>query len=366
MLELMRARIASVACALAVVAGASWATTPTAEPGDSLICIPPYGTFRAGNWPSGCWRPYAKTSPWNRPIGAKPHHDPESRQVIRRLRSWGAPDSFAAGEAGTRDDFNHPTYYSLGTDPQFRLHCYWRKFSERCSIEGKLIRVPDAARPAAGRDGHMTIVDQRSGWEYDLYHVSRKPKGGGTLWFRWGGRTRIDRDGLGSDATAARFGNLAGIIRAPELEDGVINHALFMVVRCDSGVFRYPAFKTGRACAELGKSNLHAPPMGARFQLNMSFARIDSLKVPTWRKTIFKAMSRYGLYVGDTGDGAWGVEPESGSTYTSFGHEDPLVTFARRHGIPERDGRYWFNISNGVNWLKYLRLLAPCESLGSC
>ena len=73
--------------------------------------------------------------------------------------------------------------------------------------------------------------------------------GGGTLSFGWGGRTLIDGNGRCSGATGSQFGNMAGSIRAQEMAAGRIDHALFMVVNCDSGGFVYPAGKSGRACA---------------------------------------------------------------------------------------------------------------------
>ena len=51
--------------------------------------------------------------------------------------------------------------------------------------------------------------------------------------------------------------------------------------------------------------------MGARLQLAMSSAEIDALSVPRWKKTILRAMARYGLFLGDTGGDAWGIELQS-------------------------------------------------------
>ena len=112
----------------------------------------------------------------------------------------------------------------------------------------------------------------------------------------WGGRTRIEGDGLGSDANAAHYGSLAGIIRAEEMRRGRIDHALFMLVRCDSGRKVYPARGLGLPC----DSSAGAPSQGTRFQLDLSPAEIDALGVPEWKKTILRAMADYGLYVGDT------------------------------------------------------------------
>lgn len=316
--------------------------------------------FSATNLPNECWRPYSDDSPFNKPIpgGARVH--PRSAEIVRRVLGFGQVQNMVAGEAGTENDWWHPTYYSQPGDPVFKLHC--TESWGRCSIEGHEIRIPDAARPAAGGDAHMTIVDQQSGWEYDLWTVQSKPRGGGTLSFKWGGRTRIDGDGLNSDATAARYGNLAGIIRAPELEAGEIDHALFMVVRCDSGRYVYPAKKTGRACSDTD----NAPPMGTRFQLDMSDAEINSLPVPRWKKAILRAMARYGLYFGDTGSGSWTIQFESGSTYTSFGQRDRLDAFAQRNGLPTWDGRHIFNMRDGVDWQRRLKVIHPCVAQRSC
>ncbi|HEX8082744.1 MAG TPA: peptidoglycan-binding domain-containing protein [Solirubrobacteraceae bacterium] len=321
------------------------------------------GSLGNGVTPGGCWRPYAADSPFNRPIAPDAPSHPASDAIVRRTLGFGAIGHLVAGEAETPDDWSHPTYYSKPEDPQFTLHCYedWG----RCDVEGMQIHVPDAARPAAGGDGHLTVVDQASGWEYDLYKVRSKPAGGGTLEFRWGGRTRIDGDGLGSDATAAQFGNLAGIIRAPEMQAGRIAHALFMNVHCDSGTFVYPAAHSGRPCSAIGQSNEGAPPMGARFQLAMPLEAIEALDVPPWKKTILRAMAEYGMYFGDTG-GDWGISFESGATYTSFGLEDEMVRFARENDVPSHDGRYVFNLREGIDWQRYLRVVDPCSARGTC
>jgi hypothetical protein len=342
-------------------ASTSTLRTPSA---DALLCLPAWGTFGPGNWPSGCWRPYSSTSPFNQPIPPHPRLDPRSSEIVSRLLSFGQIQHLLAGEADTPDDYGHPTYYSQLLDPLYTLHCYESSWGT-CPIEGKVVSVSSAARPATGGDGHMTIVDQIAGVEYDLYKVRSKPSGGGTLEFRWGGSTSIDGLGLGSAATASKFGNLAGIIRAQELEAGEINHAIFMVAKCDSGEYVYPAGKVGRQCSDIGLSNADAPPMGARFQLDMSDAEIDALAVPAWKKTILRAMARYGMILGDTGSGSWAIQAESGSTYTSFGYEDRLVAFAKQVGVPLYNGRYVFNLRDGVDWRSRLRVVHPTlESVG--
>ena len=347
-------------------AGSEPAPAPApAEPTPSPDSACGWGSLQAGAWPGACWRPYAATSPFNQPLPSAPRLAANSPQIVARLLSFGPLDHLVAGDADTVDDYWHPTYYSQPTDPLFTLHCYEASWGT-CSIEGHQIRVPDAARPAAGGDGHLTVVDQATGWEYDLYKVRSKPPGGGTLEFRWGGRLRIDGSGLGDGGTAAEFGNLAGIIRAPELAAGHIDHALFMVATCDSGGYVYPARKAGRSCAALGLPTSDAPPMGARLQLAMTPEQIAALPVPAWKKTVLRAMAEYGVIMGDTGSGAWGIEAESGSTYTSFGAPDQLVTFAQANGWTPYDGRYVGNLRSDVDWARYLRVIDPCVSQRTC
>jgi len=214
----------------------------------------------------------------------------------------------------------------------------------------------------------MTVLDEASGWEYSFWRVQDKPRGGGVLKLAWGGKTRIDGDGLGAAATAARFGNRAGLVRAEELEAGEINHALVMVVSCDSGKAIYPAAASGRVCSSIGKSNEDAPAMGTRYQLDMSDAEIKALKVPDWKRAILRAAARYGMFVGDTGSGGWSLKEESGLTYTSFGRSDRWVDLAKAEGVPydEQSGRWIFNLSDGVDWAKRLRIVHPCETRGTC
>jgi hypothetical protein len=282
---------------------------------------------------------------------------------------FGDPDNNSVGGA---EDWSHPVYYSQPSDPVFTIHCAeeWGT----CEVEGAQIRIPDAARPASGGDGHMAVIDQASGWEYDFWQVQSKPAGGGTLTISWGGKTRIgtaDSDGLESNATAAWFGLAAGVIRPPELEAGQINHALFMHVKCTNGTSVWPAGTgAGRHCSDIGLSNSGAPAMGQHFMLAMSDAEIDALQVPTWKKTILKAMAHYGMFVGDTGGAAWGVAFESSASYTSFGYPDPWVALGDRWGVP----RYpdptvgpvrVFQLRDGVDWSR-LRVVDPCVARGTC
>jgi hypothetical protein len=278
-----------------------------------------------------------------------------SQAIVDRVLAMGPiADMVVAPPPGS--DWYHPVFYSLPTDPIFTVHCT-RSWGQ-CEVEGMTVRIPDAARPADGGDAHLAVVDQASGWEYDFWEVEDKPAGGGTLAVAWGGRTKIDGDGLGSDATAAHFGLLAGVIRAQEMQDGRIDHALFMMVGCTLDQYVYPAAGLAASCSD----QTHAPAVGQHFWLDMTDDEIEALDVPNWKKTILRALSRYGAFVGDTGGNeAFTFQFESGSTYTSFGIDDPMVAFARQRtaGVTERGGTFYFDLSSGVDWRNRLRVLGP-------
>jgi hypothetical protein len=326
-------------------------------------CGPTRGPFRPGRWPGACWRPYGPRSPFNQPLPARPRLAPRSAAIVHRLLGFGALQHLTIGTAGTPDDFGHPVYFNRRVNPRYTLSCEGRY--GRCPLHGRRIRIPPRARPAAGSDAHLAVIDQRTGVEYDLYEVTSKPPRGGLVRFTFGGSTSIRGSGLGAEATAAGFGLLAGTIRAAELERGEIRHALFMTVLCDNGQAVPPADGVGRPCSDIGQPNEDAPAMGTRFQLAMSPGEIERLPLPRFKRAILHAMARYGMFVGDTGGSSWGLQLESGATYTSFGRADPLVTFARRARLPRYEGRHVLKLRNAVDWRR-LRVIDPCVSRSRC
>jgi hypothetical protein len=319
-----------------------------------------FGGFAVNKWPTACWRPYAASSPFNRPLPPDPRIVPNSKQIVRKILSMGpVADLVVAPSAG--EDWYHPSYYPAPGDPTYTVHCVVYS----CEIEGMRVRIPAQARPATGGDGHMAVIDQASGWEWDFWQVRHKPAGGGLVEVSAGGRTSVHGDGLGSDANAGQWGLLGGVIRAQELASGRIDHALFMVVGCTRRAHVYPAGGLAASCDD----ETNAPAVGQHLQLAMSDAAIDGLAVPEWKKTILTALARYGAFVGDTGGTeAFTFQFESGSTYRSFGVGDPLAAFAAKQtaSVTARDGSWYFDLASGVDWSRDLRVLNPCVAEGRC
>jgi hypothetical protein len=317
---------------------------------------------------AACWRPFGPQSPYNRTVPTHPTLNRRSSQIVARTLGFGAIQPF---EPVLGDDpGGNPVYFGQAGDPTFRIHC--REHWGRCRIEGRRIHIPAGALPEGPSDHHLTVIEWDTGWVYDLWTVAtpRIPHRGGRLSIGWGGRTRITGSGLGSSATAAHQSTIAGNVRPEELAAGRIDHALAMVVHCDSGGQVYPAGGHGQSCASVGETDRDAPAEGARFWLDVSPATIDALPIPTWRKAILTAMARYGMIVGDTG-GTIAFERESGRSWTSFGQRNPWDALGARLGVPRiADGtRFGFAIEDPVTrqlLASHLRVLAPCVSRGRC
>lgn len=326
--------------------------------------------LRQGERPPACWRPFADDSPFNRPIPAAAPLDPSSEQIVGFLSLYGGPANLVSGGGGSSSDYSHANYFADWDDPVYTIHCTndWGK----CEPEDKQFRIPAAALPAGhessdpGLDHHLSVA-QPDGVVLDLWRAEIPSGDGGTLDAAWGGLSEIDGSGLGSNATAAMFSGFAGTIRAEELAVGRIDHALFAVVGCTNGHV-YPAAQSASEC---GASD--APPNGARLQLDMTGAEIDALAVPAWKKTILRALSRYGMIVGDTGgSGAFGLQFESGIVDRAYDRPERIDRFAAAAGVPRRrrddTGRleHVFDLNAGVDWAARLRVVDPCVSAGTC
>jgi hypothetical protein len=81
----LRIRVSTIAIAvLASGALGGLVATPVAAALNDP-CSAAYPNFGVGNWPPGCWRPYADTSPFNVPIPPNPKLNPRSAQIVKRL-----------------------------------------------------------------------------------------------------------------------------------------------------------------------------------------------------------------------------------------------------------------------------------------
>ena len=372
---------------LAVALASVWALRPAdpaaatdaGTPSAASCPAPAAQSFGGGSWPPACWRPYGDRSPFNRRLPARPRLERHSQRIVRETLRERRIQAFLVGHPqGSGDDYGHPVYYAGTMDPVYTVRCV--RWVRHCEVDGMRVRVPSEALPASGSDAHMAVVDVQSRWEYDFWEVRTVPLPpfGGTITIGHGGRTRWGTrraTGLRSNATAAHFGLSAGVIRAEEwagatAAKGSIDHALFIGVGCTNGRSVYPAVRgtSGTVCRSRYRRRF-APPLGTRYELDMTWAEIDALKVPAWKRPILKAMARYGMIVGDTFGSnrhAFGLVAESDTQYAAFGHPGRFAELGRAWGAPVYDGAYWFDIASGVKWREKLRVVRPCVSRETC
>lgn len=384
-------------------------------------------------WPAACFRPFeVPGNPFYReiPATARTNQLRSGYQdvVTHLLTTW------THGELQGRLDgmSGEPTYYSQASDPEYTIHCandpYEIPSQPICpAVEGMTIHIPSWAKPEGGlpdpgaaasatnprRDAHISIVDQANGVEWDFWQVQTSPlpsspnPDGSKPQIVASFVNRIDLTGDGlypygvRGATAAGYANRLGRIRLEELQAGEINHALFMYIPCHNltegpargqpstdpadffGVV-YPASAKGRQCADSTEASV-APAMGAHFFYDRTPTQIDALNIQPWKKTLLKALSRYGAFVGDTA-GFWGFEQESSYQYSSvtdgekrwynFGaannwnqwygdSSDPGDRYFGKLFEKNADGSLTAETQE-INFAAYLKILNPCVSQGQC
>ena len=144
-----------------------------------------------------------------------------------------------------------------------------------------------------------------------------------------------------------------------------------MVVRCTNGSYVWPAEGvSGTPCSSIGL--LERGCAGARSALLPGDVRRRdrALAGPDWKQTILRAMAHYGMFVGDTGGSSWGIQFESGASYTSFGSPDPFVRLGDLWGVPKYPDpnvgpQRVFKMAGSVDYGR-LRALDPCVARGTC
>jgi hypothetical protein len=179
------------------------------------------------------------------------------------------------------------------------------------------------------------------------------------------------RNGEGAEGSAG-LAPMALIIRSVELENGLIPHAIMVLVDCD-GLFTgsgytnathvFPSLYDTYLCSALSGNPGGYPPQGAHLYLDYTAAQIAAMSIPNYAKTIITALSVYGGYftisAKDQGTSISGYESsQSGLPYqvqtggavipcshgsvtgwcVSGGRADPLFNFLAGQGVPCNGG----------------------------
>ena len=243
-----------------------------------------------------CWVPYSHNSAWNRQLPANPKLHPKSSDIVKHLfrdrpecqcnAAYNGPHAsrhslcvnsfvpicmrvlcwfvlcfrslsdftfFTNPRKQNFRDWGHPLFFPSKSDPLVTIRCTGKtiKTHYKCPVDGMKIRLPHGAKAAGiGNpkwDGHMGIIDQEKGIEISVWRAKLH---GNVLHCDAGGVTHLNGDGRGPATTGIRSAVSAGAIRIEELMAGEINHAIFMLVKCTSKKYVYPATTYPRACGD--------------------------------------------------------------------------------------------------------------------
>jgi|SRR5579862_4879233 len=238
----------------------------------------------AGGFP----RPFASNSVWNTPIGNTQPVANSAALVAylaahavhpnMTLRDWGV--SVAEAQPG---------------DATFTVPCL---VYSNCTLGAfGTFRIPLTAAPDPSGDGHLAVYDPEADREWDMWQAQTK---GGAWTAGAGAALSTAGDGVApataASGDAANLPLLGGLVRPEEILQGHIDHALVFTMPDVSSV--------GHICPAThhdgSTSNPNALEEGMRLQLDPSL-NVDALPIPSWEKTLARAMQTYGMYLRDQG-----------------------------------------------------------------
>lgn len=330
-------------------------------------CSLALGSYSGSSWPPACAKFYASTSFFNTPIAASPAIAANSSAIISYYASsyngFTGMGTLDVGDPNSSSVYGHPIYFGRAQDPVFTLHCLNGAMWGMCSFEGAQVHIPNGAQPAGGTDGHLGVIDQTNGDEYDMWQAQRAAIDGGELDCTYGGMSPFVGPGFTvgtGDATASHANLGAGLIHSEELIAGEIDHVLFGTVACCNGQTVGASKTYGGICDTMCTGN-QGGALGQVYMLAMTDAEIDALGKSPAGTAILKAMAHYGIVDGD--ENAWGfllnaVTPSF--SRTSVGGTDPIVAWALAQGLPsDGSGGYTIDYGSGIDWASKLVALAP-------
>jgi hypothetical protein len=223
-----------------------------------------------------------------------------------------------------------PVYVASPTDPAYMISCtYYGK--KGCSANGVTVRFPANAKAQTGTDHHITSVDPKDRIEVDMWGggdgVGADGQPGGKCTFSgqvldcsWGGMYPFAGKGLGNSGQSAVHGGYAvGLftITAQELLQGRIDHALGIAAACLDNPTVYPADVTTGSdypCSD-GHGKTPSAQYGQNIHLKLTPAQIAALGYSKPCTTVLTALSVYGAYTYDDGNGGLQILMENALTY---------------------------------------------------
>lgn len=318
-------------------------------------CTPPGGGWTQSNRPPVGCTPYPNGL-WVKPLpgagngGPMNHLAPNSDAVANcAMTDCGASSSlggWAPATPGSDDLDGQPLFYGHTADPKYTITCQFVPNDGVHDPTGLAIHSPSGTKFAniGGSDQWLEVWDQTTNTILSLYKYH-----GDQVWPACGsgqtcaapqseycGKANYSTDpGFKQGLNVGKSDSLGNApfaltITADEWVAGNIPHAVYLNTDCEdtSTGPSFPGVGQARDCGSISKANTNRPKHGSLLFFDYTDAQINAMNLPLWQKPLIKAMSHYGGYQGDTGDGATHISRyESGQAYLLAGVAWPLQNF---------------------------------------
>ncbi len=231
--------------------------------------------------------PFASDSPWNTPIG--------TRATFIRVNTDESVNLLDARVYVylNAERFSHPVVRSSETDPAVIVG-YRSTNTPPFSGDVVELKIPAQAQPSVGDDAHLHVVTPDA-VAHEFFQFRRTPTGASTRYYT---RTDLTGSGIGSGGTRAYGGSaIAGLLRAWELEQGRVSHALALAL-APSQLGRGPVWPAITEDADAETSYLGTIPMGSLVAIPPTFD-VKGLQLSPAGETMARALQEYGAYVVD-------------------------------------------------------------------
>lgn len=226
--------------------------------------------------------PFASNSPWNTPIGSGARFESVTGPATASLLAGGKP-------VINRDQWSVGVFVATSADPKATLVGVRNKLTFNDAI------IPLATTPTGGTDRHVAVVQPDRVTAYDVFKWETYT--GGVATTQIANRLDLRGSGVGVGGRAARVPALAGLIRAQELKDLKINHALALAAPgtvLKSG-YVWPASAQD---AHAATSYTGQAPMGSLFAIPGS-VDVTKLGLSPEGLALARALQNYGTYLVD-------------------------------------------------------------------
>jgi hypothetical protein len=286
-------------------------------------------------------RLFAPDSVWNAPLRPDAPLAPASPQLAKALAHEAASEQQAGDGPWIQAlSYSTPIYRVPAGQPQVQVRLdNTQPWAQTLAAAFHAVPIPPDARPAAGTDGHLTIVQPSSDRLWEFWRARKLADG----WHAaWGGAidhvsqspgyyTKDSWPGARTywGATATSLPVVAGTMTIAELERGRIDHALAInLPSARANAYAWPAQRTDGVSFDPD-----AIPEGAHLRVDPRLD-VSSLYLPPVTKAIVLAAQRYGMIVRDQTHHAIGFygedpSPTGANPYPAlFGYQSPSALLA--------------------------------------